>query len=145
MLMTGLASADAERAFTQASRARRWAALKRRLRRAAGCGCLRVYDELALRHAGMLPQRGLREIPLDAITGTLEPSKARLFDDHFRPAAAARPRWQRVWLAEQRGAVLPPIDVVQIRGGYVVRDGHHRLSVARARGGSAIDAVVGAP
>jgi hypothetical protein len=144
MLMTGLATADAERAFTHASRARRWAALKRRLRRAAGCGCLRVYDELSLRHAGV-PQRGLREIPLDAVTGTLEPSKARLFDDHFRPAGAARPRWERVWLAEQRGAPLPPIEVVQTRDGYVVRDGHHRLSVARARGGSTIDAVVGTP
>ena len=36
----------------------------------------------------------------------------RTFDDAFRPAALARARWQRVWLAEHRGAALPPISVV---------------------------------
>ena len=145
MLMTGLPTADAERAFTRAARARRWAALKRRLRRAnRGCGTLRVFDERDLARARRLPERRVREIPLDAIAGTLEPARARLFDGCFRPAAAARSRWQRVWLAEQRGALLPPIEVVPVDDVYLVRDGHHRVSVARARGGRTIDAVVAA-
>ena len=37
-------------------------------------------------------------------------------------------------MAEQRGAVLPPISVVAVGDAYAIRDGHHRVSVARARG-----------
>src|SRR5215218_5360033 len=77
VLGTGSAIIDAERAFVRAARARRFAALARRLRRAAGCGALLpVYDERALAPAGAHPGGGLREIPLCAIRGTLEPSPA---------------------------------------------------------------------
>jgi hypothetical protein len=85
----------------------------------------------------------VREIPLRAIRGTLEPSRATLFDGGFRPASAARARWQRLWLAEHRGGTLPPIAVVPVGDGYAVRDGHHRVSVAKARGALTIDATVG--
>ncbi len=90
------------------------------------------------------PDRGVREIPLESITGTLEPHRAEQFDPAFRPAAIVRERWQRVWLAEARGAVLPPISVVPAGDGFAVRDGHHRVSVALARGAVTIDAVVSA-
>jgi hypothetical protein len=140
MLMTGSASMDAERAFTREARARRRASMVRRLRREpADCGRLAVYDESGRRHVGV---RAVREIPLDAIAGTVEPSRAELFDGDFRPTGAARSRWQRLWLAEHRGAVLPPISVVRIGDAYAVRDGHHRVSVARARGALTIDAAV---
>jgi hypothetical protein len=86
----------------------------------------------------------VREIPIDAISGTLEPSRAAMFDCGFRPAGRARSRWERVWLAENRGAVLPPISVVPVDDGYAVRDGHHRVSVAKARGAVSIDAMVDA-
>ena len=39
-------------------------------------------------------------------------------------------------------ATLPPIDVVRVCDAYAVRDGHHRVSVALARGALTIDAVV---
>ena len=144
MLMTGSPQIDAERAFRRAARGRRRAALARRLRRQpAACAYLPVYDEHGLRraanaHAG----RGIRAIPLDAIAGTLEPSRAEQFDPSFRPTPIARTRWQRLWMAEERGAVLPPISVVPLGDAYVLRDGHHRVSVARARGALAIDATV---
>jgi hypothetical protein len=145
MLMTGSPAIDAERAFARQARARRRAALLRRLRGEPGaCGRLPVYDERAVRCAGAKVGRGVREVPLAAICGTVEPSRASLFDPSFRPAAAARGRWQRLWLAEHRGAVLPPISVVPAGDGYAVRDGHHRVSVARARGALTIDAVVDA-
>ena len=68
---------------------------------------------------------GLREIPLDAIAGTLEPSRAAQFDGAFRPVSkAARRRWERIWLAEDRGTILPPIAVVP------VGDGSTRCSTA---------------
>jgi hypothetical protein len=143
MVMTGSAQMDAERAFGRLRRSRRRAALARRLRREpAGRGQLPVYDEWALHHASAQRRRGIREIPLDAIRGTLEPSRATLFDRSFRPAAIARRRWERLWVAEQRGEVLPPISVVPVGEMYAIRDGHHRVSVARARGAVTIDASV---
>jgi hypothetical protein len=133
---------EAEKAFGRASRARRLARALCRLRR-RGCDCcegLPVAEVPAHRRA----HRGVREIPLAEITCTLEPNRAAHFDPEFRPAAGARERWQRLWLAEERGAVLPPISVVPSGRGYAVRDGHHRISVALARGALTIDAHVGA-
>jgi hypothetical protein len=139
MLLTGSDAIDAERAFARASRSRRLAALGRALRRLpADCGRLPVYDKVAPAAA----TRGVLELSLDAISGTLEPSRAVQFDRAFRPRSRARSRWQRVWMAEQRGAVLPPIAVAPVGDGYAVRDGHHRVSVARARGATTIDAIV---
>ena len=134
---------EAERAFGRASRARRRAILTCRMLRRCCCTGLAVADGVpspAPRAAG----RGVREIPLAQITGTLEPNRAAQFDPAFRPAPVARERWLRLWLAEARGAILPPISVVPAGGGYAVRDGHHRVSVALARGALTIDAVVSA-
>jgi hypothetical protein len=155
MLMTGSGTFDAQRAFTRVARARRRAVWARRLRRKPQDGArLPVFGEgprqggLArpgTRQGGLArPGRGVREIPLDTIRGTLEPGRARLFDCCFRPGEPARARWERVWLAEQRGAVLPPISLVDVGGCYAVRDGHHRVSVAIARGALTIDATVDA-
>jgi hypothetical protein len=142
MLMTGSAEIDAGRAFAHAARARRRAVVGRVLRRCpAGADRLPVYDERRVRRGAGGVARGVREIPIDAIDATLEPSRAALFDRRFRPAPGARTRWERIWLAEQRGQALPPISVVAVGDGYAVRDGHHRVSVARARGALTIDAV----
>jgi hypothetical protein len=143
MLMTGSALTDAERAFTRVLRSRRRAALARVLqRRPAVHGQLPLYDEGAVRPASVRPTSGIREISLQEIRGTLERSRATQFDDCFRPAASARDRWQRVWLAEHRGVPLPPISVIAAGDGYAIRDGHHRVSVARARGALTIDAII---
>jgi hypothetical protein len=139
--MSTFMQTEAERAFGRASRARRRAAVLCRLRRRA-CDCcerLAVARDAAGRRRG---PRDVREIPLSEITGTLEPNRAEHFDREFRPAPITRERWKRVWLAEARGAVLPPISVVPAGDGYAVRDGHHRVSVALARGAVMIDAVV---
>jgi len=145
MLATGSGIIDAERAFARASRARRRAAILRALRRQPSeSGRLPVFDELCTAFERVARRGGRREIPLCAIRGTLEPSRSAQFDPDFRPAPIARSRWQRVWLAEERGANLPPISVVAVGDAYVLRDGHHRVSVARARGALTIDAVVDA-
>ena len=145
MLPTGSGIIDAERAFTRISRARRRAALVRVLcRQPSECGRLPVFDELCTAFERVARRGGRREIPLCAIRGTLEPSRATQFDPDFRPAPIARTRWERVWLAEQRGTTLPPISVVAVGDEYVLRDGHHRVSVARARGALTIDALVDA-
>ena len=103
------------------------------------CG-LPVYDQAIQRRSG--PRR-VTEIPLEAIAGTTEPNRAAQFDQQFRPKPLTRGRWQRVWLAVQQDVTLPPISVVQIGEAYAIRDGHHRVSVARARGALTITALVG--
>jgi hypothetical protein len=131
---------EADHAFTAASRARRRAALLARLRRPGRPLCrLPVYDEPLTRRPG---PHGVTEIPLEAIAGTTEPNRAAQFDQHFRPTPVTRSRWQRVWLAAQQGLTLPPITVVQIGDAYAIRDGHHRVSVAHARGAQTITARV---
>jgi hypothetical protein len=143
--MSSWSRIEAEKAFSAATRARRRASLARRLRgHAAARGRLAVHDETALRSAPAAAGIGVREIALEAISGTVEPNRAAQFDREFRPAAPARSRWQSVWMAEHRGAVLPPISVVQVGDAYAIRDGHHRVSVARARGALSIDAIVSA-
>lgn len=145
MFMTGSNAIDAERAFTRAARGRRRAALARRLRRAPGDGGrLCVYGESPGLRTVAGGRHGVCEIPIDAISGTLEHGRAAMFDRAFRPAASARSRWERLWLAEQQGAALPPISVVQVGNTYAVRDGHHRVSVAKARGAVVIDATIDA-
>ena len=136
---------EAERAFTRAHRARRRTALIRRLRSSRGgcCNVLHVYEGADLRRGGAGARHGVRDIPLDAIRGTLEPNRAAQFDTDFRPTERTRARWERVWLAEQGGRTLPPISVVQVGDEYAIRDGHHRVSVARARGACTIRAIVG--
>src|SRR4051812_17517288 len=103
MLSTGSALVDAERAFARERRARRRSAVGRRLRH-QGSGRLPVYDERCVVTRAAVVGRGVREIPLDRITGTLEAGKASMFDRRFRPAGRASERWQRLWVAEQRGA-----------------------------------------
>jgi hypothetical protein len=131
---------EAERAFDRAVRARRRESLMNRvLRRCAECAQLAVH-EACRRCAARV--RGAAEVPLDAIVGSLEPHRAGDFDSRFRPAPRTRSRWLRVWMAEAAGATLPPIVVAPVADGYAVVDGHHRVSVARARGAVTIAAIV---
>ncbi|MDA0161131.1 ParB/RepB/Spo0J family partition protein [Solirubrobacter ginsenosidimutans] len=144
MMRTGSGLIDAEYAFTRARRASRRAALARALHLGSVERRLAVYCSSGRpRRAG---QHGLREIPLAAIAGTLEPTRAAQFDGAFRPVTrSARRRWERIWLAEDHGTILPPISVVPVgEHSFAVVDGHHRVSVAHARGAVAIDATVDA-
>ena len=47
-----------------------------------------------------------------------------------------------MWIARSRGISLPPISVYRVGDRHYVRDGHHRVSVARALGESTIEAEV---
>ena len=130
---------EADRAFTNAYRARQRAAFSWRLRRLGRTVCgLPVYDETPQRRA----EHGVREIPLACIAGTTEPNRAAEFDWLFRPTPQTRRRWERVWMAFTGGVTLPPISVVPVSGGYAIRDGHHRVSVAKALGAPTITAIV---
>ncbi len=74
---------------------------------------------------------GTRVIPLDAIVGSVD--KVRDFDRRFRPTSTrSRERWERLARASRTGEDIPPIEVYQVGDYYFVRDGHHRVSVARS-------------
>ncbi len=84
---------------------------------------------------------GRQEVPLDNIRGT----EGRLndFDDCFHPLdERTRQRWLSIARAQEQGFDLPPVDLIQVGDVYFVRDGHHRISVARAFGRTTITADV---
>lgn len=85
--------------------------------------------------------RGLQVVPLDRIVG----SEGRYsdFNKQFLPRHEhLRRRWTRVDEALLEQINLPPIRLYEIGGVYFVRDGNHRVSVARSQGGRSIDAEV---
>jgi hypothetical protein len=84
---------------------------------------------------------GLQEVPIDIIRGT--ESKSSDFDYHFHPLSArSRWRWESIATAYNKNMALPPVELIQVDGEYFVRDGHHRISVARAYGQKTIEAEV---
>jgi hypothetical protein len=84
---------------------------------------------------------GLQTIALDSIVGTVD--RSREFDRAFRPTSGrVRPRWERIAEATRKGKSMPPIDVYRIGELHFVKDGHHRVSVARELGHEVIDAYV---
>jgi hypothetical protein len=85
---------------------------------------------------------GVQSIPLSSITATTEASKARLFDRSFRPDRSCEARWKSLWMAQARGLDLPPVSVYRIGERHVLRDGHHRVSVALDHGRVDIEAEV---
>jgi hypothetical protein len=54
----------------------------------------------------------------------------------------SRERWKRIDRAFRLGVELPPVILYQLGGVYFVKDGHHRVSVARFHGAEWIDAEV---
>ena len=42
----------------------------------------------------------------------------------------------------QTGDTLPPVELLRVGDRYFVRDGHHRISIAKALGHNSVDAVV---
>jgi hypothetical protein len=84
---------------------------------------------------------GEQVIDLDSIVGTVDRRRGE-FDRDFRPSPGTRGRWERIAEARKRGEAMPAIDVFRIGDLHCVRDGHHRVSVARARGAVTIDAII---
>tara|TARA_B100000614_G_scaffold257005_1_gene276565 strand:- start:509 stop:1405 length:897 start_codon:yes stop_codon:yes gene_type:complete len=85
--------------------------------------------------------RGMQEVPIERIVGS--EGRYRDFNKKFLPRHEyLRNRWQRVDMAHLTDVILPPITLYEIGGVYFVRDGNHRVSVAKAQGVRMIDAEV---
>ena len=140
---TGFPASDAQTDFSRARREGALARLTARLRREPSDFDLILPFEEVVAALGRTGQRsrGLQSIALDSIVGTVDRSKE--FDRSFRPTSGrVRGRWQRIAEMQRRGGDMPPISVYRIGELHFVKDGHHRVSVARAQGRTHIDAFV---
>jgi hypothetical protein len=85
--------------------------------------------------------KGMQTIPIDRIVGS--EGRYRDFNKYFLPKSDhLKSRWVRVDEARINDIILPPIQLYEIGGVYFVRDGNHRVSVARSQGVEMIDAEV---
>jgi hypothetical protein len=121
-------------ARNQAQRGLLWSTLTRRSR------SLLALDEIEVT-GDVHRDAGLRLVPISQIRGS--ESRSSDFDRDFNPLQDHnKRRWLSVAAARRRGKTLPPVKLVQVGDVYFVRDGHHRISVARALGQRSIQARV---
>ncbi len=121
------------------------AALQQVLARVTGKSVeLLSYDDVLhkLRQTGRAAL-GVREIPVDAIVGTV--GRTNDFTRTFLPRRSDdEQRWAGLMAFVQENSLdsLPPIEVYQIGTTYFVQDGNHRVSIARKLGIQFITAYV---
>ena len=85
--------------------------------------------------------RGMQEVPIKKIIGS--EGRYRDFNRYFFPRSEfMRSRWESIDRARLRDVSLPAIRLYELGGVYFVRDGNHRVSVARYQGAEEIDAEV---
>lgn len=99
---------------------------------------LGLEDTLAaLGHAGE-EHLGIREVPVTDIVGSV--SRVQDFDRRMRPRSKhLRHQWEVLAGSDRE---LPPAALVQVDELFFVEDGHHRVSIARARGAATLAARV---
>jgi hypothetical protein len=112
------------------------------LRRHPSSNQLLSFDEAT---EGLGPWRqayvGSRTVPVESIVGS--EGRYAEFDDEFLPLrGSSEERWRSVYAALRRGEGLPPVSLLKVGDAYFVRDGNHRVSVARWLGVEALDAEV---
>src|SRR3990172_4167878 len=100
------------------------------------------FDEIREKlHLKNIVDRGIREVPLDLIVGSV--GRERAFNRTFLPREESlRKRWEEVKDLAEGPVGFPPVELYLIRDVYFVVDGHHRVSVARAVGATTIEAHV---
>lgn len=85
--------------------------------------------------------KGVQQVPVSSIVGSVD--RYHDFDRKFMPTQRhTRPRWESVDRAALTDIILPAIQVYKVGEVYFVKDGNHRVSVAREKGMDFIDAEV---
>src|SRR5579859_1174200 len=84
---------------------------------------------------------GARPVLLDSIVGSV--GRYRDFDTAFLPLQSqTKRRWLSINRAHYEDLTLPPVELYKLGETYFVKDGNHRVSVARERGQVYVDATV---
>jgi hypothetical protein len=133
---------QADKDFT---RARRRAFLRRIgafLRKDPASNRLLSFDEVKSALAAVEQvYLGMRTAEVSKIVGSV--GRHRDFDRAFLPSKGdLGARWKRIDEMMHRSEELPPVSLYKIGDAYFVRDGNHRVSVARQIGVEMIDAEV---
>jgi hypothetical protein len=85
--------------------------------------------------------RGMRTVEIGKIVGS--EGRYKDFNRKFLPRHdKLMRRWMRVDMAHYQNITIPPIKLFEIGGVYFVRDGNHRVSVAKSQRAEFIDAEV---
>lgn len=85
--------------------------------------------------------KGVKSVEISKILGS--EGRTKDFDISFRPLLKSQAsRWLSVANARLADIPLPPVELVQVGDTYFVRDGHHRISVARSLGEEFIEAII---
>lgn len=141
--MTGQSYVRLSSAVQDFRRARRRASTEQIMARLTGKSAdLLSYEDVRRKlKAKGATVRGLKDIPLDAIVGSV--GRYADFTRSFLPRQDSdQERWARVKVKVTDLGGLPPIEVYQIGDAYFVRDGNHRVSVARQVDATHIQAYV---
>jgi hypothetical protein len=102
---------------------------------------LSLQEIKALLHPTSETYRGLRTVPIAKIVGS--EGRYRDFNRYFLPRHnRLKGRWVRVDTAHHQQLILPPVTLYELGGLYFVRDGNHRVSVARLQNVEFVDAEV---
>lgn len=98
------------------------------------CPCLSSIEEIT--GSESVRQRrdgGMRFVPIACIVGSA--GRRHDFTRDFLPLASVNAqRWAHVYEAIVSPQGVPEVELLQIGDVYVVEDGHHRISAARAAG-----------
>ena len=97
-----------------------------------------VKDKLEIWFARDL---GIQNVLIDSIVGS--EGRYHAFTRSFLPLQEdLRERWKNIDQIRESGQDLPPVELYKVSNAYFVKDGHHRISVARTKGAKYIEARV---
>jgi hypothetical protein len=92
-------------------------------------------------HLSHMVDRGIHNVPLDAIVGSL--NRTQDFDRAFLPRnEGLRARLRGIREVAESDTGYAPVHLYKVGQAYFVVDGHHRISVARSLGSDTIEAWV---
>jgi hypothetical protein len=131
---------QAESDFTKA-RQKAWIQSLKLLVNPAAGQLLSFHDIKGLLKPGKEKYLGMKAVPIEDITGSED--RYQDFSRHFFPKKEhLRHRWMSIDKAHLTDVNLPAIKLLKLGDMYFVRDGNHRVSVARSQGVMTIDAEV---
>jgi hypothetical protein len=125
-----------QRAYRQGIVSRVWEAMTGRENHLIDLTTLTKEKRIGSRH-----YQGCQIVDIEKIIGS--EGRCEDFDRSFNPRKGHnKERWLNIANAQIEGISLPAVELIKINDAFIVRDGHHRISVAKAFGNQDIEARV---
>lgn len=125
-----------ETAYSRGRLNRLWKLITRRSRHLLDLRTIETAYHIQARHYS-----GVQLVSIAQICGS--EGRSADFDSLFYPCQKhSQERWRSIAAARLMELALPPVELIQVGNHYFIRDGHHRVSVARALGERYIEAEV---